>query len=76
MKRTTLVLEEGILNGIREEAHLEGKDMSELANELLLQGLIARRAKVKAPAELPAFSMGLPRVNLADRDALEQLMES
>ena len=76
MKRTTLVLEEGILEGIREEAHLEGKDMSELVNELLLHGLIVRRSKVKTPPALPSFSMGQPRVNLADRDALEQIMES
>jgi hypothetical protein len=37
---------------------------------LLLDGGAAR------PFELPVFSMGRPRVNLADRDALEQAMES
>lgn len=75
MKRTTLVLEEGILAGIREEAHLAGKDMSELVNEFLRQGLLRKDKKVPHP-KLPLFSMGAPRVNLADRDALEQIMES
>jgi hypothetical protein len=75
MKRTTLVLEEGILAGVREEAHLSGKDMSELVNEYLRQGLL-RRDKVVPSPKLPVFSMGIPRVNLADRDALEQIMES
>lgn len=50
--------------------------MSELVNEFLLHGLIVRRSKVKTPPALPSFSMGQPRVNLADRDALEQIMES
>jgi hypothetical protein len=76
VKRTTLVLEEGVLEGIRQEAHVEGMDMSELVNEFLRQGLIRRREKVKPLSKLPVFSMGEPRVNLADRDALEQLMES
>lgn len=76
MKRTTLVLEEGVLEGIRQEAHVEGLDMSQLVNEFLRQGLIRRREQVKPVSKLPVFSMGEPRVNLADRDALEQLMES
>lgn len=76
MKRTTLVLEEGVLEGIREEAHIEGLDMSQLVNEFLRQGLIRQREKVKPATKLPVFSMGAPRVSLADRDALEQVMES
>lgn len=74
MKRTTLVLEDGLLDGIRREAHRRGCDMSELVNELLRDGLHRRRDRSRSRPALPAFSMGRPRVNLADRDALEDLM--
>ncbi len=75
MKRTTLVLEDAILEGIREEAHAEGRDMSDLANEFLRLGLLGCRRKIRKSEPLPSFSMGRPTVNLADRDALEVLME-
>ena len=76
MKRTTLVLEEGILDGIRAKAHADGRDMSEVVNEILRRGLLQKTKEQPKPMDLPSFSMGKPRVNLADRDALEQLMES
>lgn len=77
MKRTTLVLEEGVLEGIREEAHADGVDMSRLVNEFLLQGLARKRERpVKSAIQLPSFSMGRPMADLADRDAMEHLMES
>lgn len=76
MKRTTLVLEEGVLEGIREEAHAEGVEMSRLVNEFLLQGLARKRERPVQAPPLPSFSMGRAGADLADRDALEQLMES
>ncbi|MDH3524046.1 MAG: hypothetical protein OES32_10710 [Acidobacteriota bacterium] len=76
MKRTTLVLEEGCMDGVREIAHKESRQISEVVNELLAEGLARRIPRVAPPLELPVFSMGRPRVNLADRDALEQAMES
>ena len=76
MKRTTLILEDGCMDGVRELASREGRQISEVVNELLAEGL-ARRAPVEVkPFRLPTFSMGRARVNLADRDALEQAMES
>ena len=76
MKRTTLILEDGCMDGVREIAGRENRQISEVVNELLAEGL-ARRAPAKTRSfELPTFSMGRARVNLADRDALEQAMES
>ena len=50
--------------------------MSEVVNELLAEGVQRRRqAKERKPLRLKTFSMGRPRVNLADRDALEALMD-
>ena len=64
------------MEAVREIAHRENRKISEVVNELLAEGL-ARRVQDEAGAfELPVFSMGRPRVNLADRDALEQAMES
>lgn len=77
MKRTTLVLEDGCIEGVRQLARRQGRPMSEVVNELLAEGLQRRRAgKRRARLELPAFSMGRPRVNLGDRNALEALMDS
>jgi hypothetical protein len=50
--------------------------MNEIVNELLAEGLQKRRSKATARFELPRFRMGAPRVDVADRDALESAMES
>lgn len=76
MKRTTMILEDACLEGIRELAHREGKNMSQVANELLAEGLRRRKAVKRVDFKLAAFSMGKPRVNLGDRNALEALMDS
>jgi len=77
MKRTTLILEDACIDGIRELARREGRQMSQVVNELLAEGLIRRRKKIqKKDFELCSFPMGRPRVNLADRNALEALMDS
>lgn len=64
------------MDGVREIAREEDRQLSEVVNELLAEGLARRERGEERPFELPVFSMGRPRVNLADRDALEQAMES
>lgn len=76
MKRTTLILEDGCMDGVRELANKENRQISEVVNELLAEGLARRAPAEVKPLRLPTFSMGRARVNLADRDALEQAMES
>lgn len=76
MKRTTLVLEDGCMDGVRQLARREGRQISEVVNELLAEGLQRRRARRGPALELPAFSMGRPCVDLGDRNALEALMAS
>jgi hypothetical protein len=76
MKRTTLVLEDGCMEAVRKLAHEEGRTLSEVVNELLAEGAQRRRAvKRRAASKLPTFAMGRPRVDLADRDALEAAIE-
>lgn len=76
MKRTTLVLEDGCMEGIRQLARREGRQLSEVVNEILAEGLQRRRSRQRPSLALPSFSMGRPRVNLGDRNALESLMDS
>lgn len=76
MKRTTLVLEDGLLEGIRREAQRRECGVSQVVNEYLRAGLHRKRDSGGAGERLPAFPMGRPRADLADRDAFENLMES
>lgn len=76
MKRTTLVLEDSCMRAVRDLARRENRQMSQIVNELLAEGLQRRRSRKTASLELPAFRMGRPKVNLGDRNALEALMDS
>lgn len=76
MKRTTLVLEDACMRAIRELARREDRQLSQVVNELLVEGLTRRRQRAVPKFELPAYSLGKPRVHLGDRNALEALMDS
>ena len=76
MKRTTLILEDGCMESIRELARKEGRQLSQVVNEILLEGVRRKRRRGHARIKLQTFSMGRPRVNLGDRHALEGLMDS
>jgi hypothetical protein len=76
MTRTTLILEDGCIAGVRELARRQGRTMADVVNELLAEGLRRRRGRRRQQVTLPSFSMGRPRLNLADRNALEALMDS
>jgi len=69
-------MEEPCLEGIRDLARKQGKTLSQVANELLAEGLHRRKHKRRAEFKLPTFAMGKPRLNLGDRNALEALMDS
>jgi hypothetical protein len=57
-------------------ARAQGRTMTQLINEFIAEGLAARTSQKSArPLNLPAFDMGRPRVNLANREALEAIME-
>ena len=60
---------------VRDLARRQGRQMSQVVNELLADGLLRQRARAVPAFELPGFEMGRPRVDLADRDALESVME-
>ena len=64
------------MDAVRELARKEGRQLSQVVNDLLLEGVRRRRQLVREEFDLPVFSMGRPRVNLADRHALEAVMDS
>ncbi len=77
MKRTTLILNEKCMEKVEELARVENRQISEIVNDLLLEGLMRREQHTaKKEFSLPSFPMGKPRVDLADRDALGSVMES
>ena len=77
MKRTTLMLDDHRWVELKRLAAERKQTVSAVVDEFLGQGL----ARAKAPQRrgprkpLPSFDMGLPRVNVADRDQLYQWME-
>lgn len=75
MKRTTLVLEDSCMDGVRDLARREMRDISAVVNELLRDGLRRRNERLPKRFDLPVHAMGRPRVNVADREALERIME-
>ena len=61
---------------LRQMANDSQRTMSDLVNELLAEGIQRHTIrKPISPAKLPTFSMGEPRVDLANRQALEDLMD-
>ena len=69
-----MILEEATLDAVRDLARREKRDMSEIVNEALRDGLRLRKREVAPMLELPSYGMGRTLTNLADRDALEQVM--
>jgi len=71
-----LILEDGCMEAVRDLAREEGRQLSQVVNDLLLEGIRGKRQRGRARVKLAAFSMGRPRVNLGNRHALEVLMDS
>ena len=64
------------MDAVRELARKEGRQLSQVVNDLLIEGVRRKKWLVREEFALPAFSMGRPKVNLADRHALEAVMDS
>ena len=75
MKRTTIALDERLLQRIRKKARREGRAVQDCVNELLALGLAASAQRADVADPLPTFSLGAAAVDVADREALYDLME-
>ena len=72
--KTTLVIDDGIMKRLREEAARQGKTISELVEAALRLSLQSSVKKRELPP-LPHFDSGGALVDIADRESLYQAME-
>jgi plasmid stability protein len=72
--KTTLVIDDGVMRRLREEAARRGRTMSELVEAALRRMLEAGEPPTDLPP-LPAWDSGGAVVDIADREALYQAME-
>lgn len=74
--RTTLVIDDTLFRELKRRAAEQRRTLSDVTQDALRRGLAApisrRRRK---PARLPAFAMGAPRVDLADRSRLYDVLD-
>jgi len=75
--RTTLVLEKQRLTELKRLSISQQRTLTSVVDEFLREGLARHRRQVSKPKaiSLPSYDMGQPRVNLADRERLFDLME-
>jgi plasmid stability protein len=76
MPRTTVDLDASVLAELRQRAAREHKSMGRLASELLAQQLTTDRA-ASEPETLQWISrdLGIPRVDLEDKEAVSVLLD-
>jgi hypothetical protein len=72
--KTTLIIPDPVLQDLKRQAAKRGTSMSELAAELLRKGLASRPEPRRLPP-LPSFKMGPPKVDIADREALYEVLD-
>lgn len=71
--KTTLIIPDPVFRELKRRATERGTTLSELATELMRQGL-REPSKRKPLPRLPSFSCGPPLVDIADREALYRVL--
>lgn len=74
MARTTIDLDPAVIRRLHERAKLEGKSMGQVASELLVR-VMATAEPEPPPFEWKSYSMGLPLIDLEDKDALYRILD-
>ncbi len=72
--KTTLIIPDPVFRDLKRRAVGRKETMSALVTEFLVQGLRESR-KPKRLFRLPTFSAGPPKVDVADREALYDLLD-
>ena len=73
--KTTLVIDDGVMRRLKQEAAQRGLTMSELVEAALRRMLDSPGAQAQGLPTLPAFHGGRLLVDIADRDALYRVLE-
>jgi hypothetical protein len=71
--RTTVILPDQLVHELKRRAAARGQTLSAVAEETIRRGLAASE-RVVTIDPLPTHRMGRPRVDVADRNALERTM--
>jgi hypothetical protein len=72
--KTTLVIDDTVMQRLREEAARRGVTMSELV-EAGLRRVLGEPTGAEAPPPLPTWDAGGARIDVADRDTLYDLLD-
>jgi hypothetical protein len=72
--KTTLNISEVVMSRLKLEAARQGRTMSELV-EAALRGFLAEQTTRQELPTLPEFRSGGARINVANREALYDVME-
>jgi Ribbon-helix-helix protein, copG family len=72
--KTTFNIDDKIMKRLKEESVRQGRTMSDLL-EAALRAMFRLRKSRKDLPPLPTFEGGIPRVNVANREALEDFLE-
>jgi len=78
MMRTTISLHESTFNRVKKVAQKQHKSLGETITELLnlgLQKLKEAQSMQKRAFKLPEFSMGMPRIDLEDKDSVYSILD-
>ena len=73
--KTTFNIDDQVMTRLREESARQGKTITELV-ESALRLLFRQQKSRKTLLDLPSFEGGAPMVNIANREALYDRMES
>jgi hypothetical protein len=74
--KTTLVLDDGLVDRVRERAKERGVSMSTVVEEAIVRMLAEPEVlSAREPIELPSFPMGEFLVDITDRDALYDALD-
>jgi hypothetical protein len=76
MSRTTLDIDPGVLRELRRLSTRDGKSMGQVASELLARAVGAEPEAPSPPFVWISRPLGLPRVDLEDREAIRQILDA
>jgi hypothetical protein len=74
--RTTLVIDDALFRELKRRAAEQNRTLSDVTQDALRRGLaVAKPPRRRRPSRLPTFAMGPPRVDLADRNQLYDVLD-
>jgi len=75
MKRTTLLFDEEMFAKLKKLAAEKRRTLTEVVHEVVWAGLQAfQKTHKRRRVNLPSFNAGIPKINIADRNQLEEAM--